>query len=241
MLFRSLLKNKLDHVLELLPSPSPEEDPDSEFIEIPGTTPDPTPTPTPTPMPTPTPPPHPGHTPYPPQGWWQYPGRPPYPPQYPGTYPRPAPPSYQVSSCQKSALQLAGQRERIQWNPECRLPWRLRGCSGHGICWDGRVPARIQLSPGRTYVVQYTLNVCAMCPAEGAGAICLRQTPCGAFTDAPLLRFSMERLSHGPQVLHHIAMLHPRINGGCAPELSLVLDAQAPLCVERAVMDIVEL
>lgn len=127
------------------------------------------------------------------------------------------------------------------WAPDCRLPWRLRGCSGNGICWDARVPTRFQLNPGKAYVVQYTLNACAAGPAEGTGTICLRQTPGGAFTDAPPLRFSMECLARGPQILRHVAVLHPRMSGVCAPELSLVLDAQTPLCVERAVMDVLEL
>ena len=142
---------------------------------------------------------------------------------------------------QKSALRLTGQREGILWNPDCRLPWILHRHTGNGICWDGHVPTRVQLNPGKSYVVQYTLNVCAVYPAEGTGTICLRQSPCGAFTDTPPLRFSMERLSHGPQALHHIAVLHPCTNGVCAPELSLVLNAQTPLCVERAVMDVMEL
>ena len=37
------------------------------------------------------------------------------------------------------------------------------------------------------------------------------------------------------------AVLHPCMNIGCAVELSLMLDAKAPLCVERAVMDVAEL
>ena len=188
----------------------------------------------------PTPAPYPGYIVYPPQGW-QYPGVSPYPPQYPGRYPRPDPSPYRVLPCKKSSLQLAGQRERLMWAPDCRLPWILRGCSGNGICWDARVPARFQLNPGKAYVVQYTLNACAAGPAEGTGTICLKQTPGGAFTDAPPLRFSMECLARGPQILRHVAVLHPRMSGVCAPELSLVLDAQTPLCVERAVMDVLEL
>ena len=71
--------------------------------------------------------------------------------------------------------------------------------------------------------------------------ICLRQSPCGAFTDAPPLCFSMKRLAHSSHTLHHAAVLHSCMNGVCAPELSLVLNAPTPLCVERAVMDVVEL
>ena len=127
------------------------------------------------------------------------------------------------------------------WNPECRLPWRVQSRLGKDICRDGRTSTQIQLNPGTAYAIQYTLNVCAVYPAEGTGTICLRQSPCGAFTDTPPLRFSMERLSHGPQALHHVAVLHPCTNGVCAPELSLVLNAKIPLCVNRAVLDIAEL
>ncbi|MCI8781594.1 MAG: hypothetical protein HFH70_13110 [Lachnospiraceae bacterium] len=89
-------------------------------------------------------------------------------------------------------------------------------------------------------MIQYTLNVRAMCPAKGAGTICIRQSPCGIFTDTPPLHFSIEHLIHGSQPLHHIAVLHPCTNGGGAAELSLVLDAETPLCVERAEMDVAE-
>ena len=90
-------------------------------------------------------------------------------------------------------------------------------------------------------MIQYTLNARAMCPAKGAGTICIRQSPCGMFIDTPPLHFSMEHLIHGSQPLHHIAVLHPRTNGGGAAELSLVLEAETPLCVERAEMDVAEL
>ena len=163
------------------------------------------------------------------------------PPQPPAPCPAPCPAPYKMLACEKSTLRLVGQREQMIWKRDCRLPWRLRGCSGKDICWDRRVPTRIQLNPGRAYVIQYTLNARAMCPAKGAGTICIRQSPCGMFIDTPPLHFSMEHLIHDSQPLHHIAVLHPRTNGGGAAELSLVLDAETPLCVERAEMDVAEL
>lgn len=90
-------------------------------------------------------------------------------------------------------------------------------------------------------MVQYTLNACAVGPAEGTGVICLRQSPGGAFTDALPLRFSMECLTHGSQTLHQAVILHPHMNGGGVSDLSLVLNAETSLCVERAVMDVIEL
>ena len=153
-------------------------------------------------------------------------------PQSPPPCPDPCP----VAHCEKSAVQLIGQRERMLWTPDCRLFWKLRSRSGNGICWDGRTPAQIQISSGKTYAVQYTLNVCATPPAEGA--ILLRQSPSGAFTDPLPLRFSV---GCSQRTLHYVSVLHPYRNNGCFAELSLVLDAKTPVCVERAVMDVVEL
>ena len=45
----------------------------------------------------------------------------------------------------------------------------------------------------------------------------------------------------GPRTLQHVSVLHPCTNGGGTVELSLALNAKTPLCVNRAVMDIVEL
>ena len=150
--------------------------------------------------------------------------------------PAPHPAPGQAPPCEKSAVQLTGQWERMLWNPDCRLPWKLRCRSGNGIRWDARAPAQIQLAPGKTYAVQYTLNVCATPPAEGA--VLFRQPPCGAFTDPLPLRFSV---GCAQQTLHYASVLYPCRNNGCFAELSLVLEAKAPLCVERAVMDVVEL
>ena len=142
---------------------------------------------------------------------------------------------------EKSALQLAGQREGMLWNRGCRLPWRRRILRGDDIHWSEEAPTQIRLNPGKAYAVQYTLNVCAMHPAEETGAILLRQTPCGAFTETLPLRFSMERFSGKPQTLRYAAVLYPCMENGGEAELSLVLDAKSPLCVERAAMDVAEL
>ena len=150
--------------------------------------------------------------------------------------PPPCPAPWPVPHCEKSAVQLVSQQERMLWNPGCRLPWRLRCRSGNGICWDGHTPAQIQLSPGKTYVVQYTLNICVTPPVEGT--ILLRQSPCLAFTDPLPLCFSVGR---SQQTLHYVSVLRPSRNNKCFAELSLVLDAKAPVCVERAVMDVMEL
>ena len=99
---------------------------------------------------------------------------------------------------------------------------------------------RSQLNPKKTYAIQYTLNVCASSTAEGRGAILLKQSLSGAFTDALPLYFAMEHL-RAPQTLHAVSVLYPRMNGGREVGISLALDAKTPLYVERAVIDIVEI
>ena len=113
-------------------------------------------------------------------------------------------------------------------------------CTGEAIRWDKGTPWQIRLSPGKSYLVRYTLNVRAGDTAEDAGTILLRISPRGAFTEALPLRFSMERMAHGPQALRYVAVLRPCIGGGCGAELSLVLQT-ASLCVEQAVMDVAEI
>ena len=155
--------------------------------------------------------------------------------------PEPCPPPCQARCCEKNALQLIGQREEMLWNLGCRLPWRQRSHLGKDIRWNKHTPTQIQLDLKHAYMVQFTLNVRAAVPAEGTGTILLHQSPCGAFTDTLPLRFSMERLACGSQTLQYAAVLYPRTDSGCEAGLSLLLDGGSPLCVERAMMDIVEL
>lgn len=159
------------------------------------------------------------------------------PPQPPG----PVPCLCKPESCEKSALQLAGQREGMLWNRGCRLPWRQRVSRGERIRWDSGDPALIRLDPGKAYAVQYTLNVCAMHPSEEMGTILLKQAPRGAFTETLPLRFSIERFSGRPQTLQYAAVLYPCMGRGREAELSLVMDARSPLCVEQASMDVTEI
>ena len=216
-----LLKNKLDHVLEFVPRPSEPSQP-----TFPVQPPSPPPTP-----PTPPPPP-PFYIPVCPT---------PFPPQYTVPWPPARPAPYQVLPCAKSALQLAGQREKMLWEPDSCLCWRQRSRTGRNICWNRCAPEQIQLNPGKRYLVQYTMNVCVASPAEETIKILLSQSPCGAFADTPPLCLPSQCQTPGPQPLHHVSVLHPCASCGCGAALSLVLDSQTPLCVERASMDIIEL
>ena len=202
-----LLQNKLSHVLEFCPLP-------------------PSPPCPPAPCPPPCPPP-------------PCPCSPACPCPAPGPSPCPTPRPFPCKEhpCEKSILQLTGQREGGQWSPGCRLTWKQRKRRGTAIRWDDRAPAQICLTPGKSYIVQYTLNVRSASPSEGA--LLLRQSPCGVFTDTLPLRFSA---ACGPQSLHTSCVLHPRsCSGGCEVSLSLVLESRSALCVEEAVLDVIEL
>ena len=157
-------------------------------------------------------------------------------PPRPCLCPPPCPPPRE-----KSLIQLTGQRERAAWNPGRRLPWRLRSRRGKEIGWDERLPAQIQLSSRRAYAVLYVLEVRAAPSAEGDGAILLKQSPSGAFAEAPPLYFSMEDLARGPRTLRAASVFHPPMNGGQEVGISLWLDAKAPLYVEQAAIDVIEL
>lgn len=146
-----------------------------------------------------------------------------------------------ASLYEKSVLQLVGQREKMLWNPGCHLPWQSKIRLGKNVCLDERTLTQIQLNPGRSYAVQYTLAVSAASPMEETGLIFLRQSPCGAFTDVLPLYFSLEHLTQGPQTLQFSALLYPRINKGYEVGLSLLLESKTPLYVEQAAMDVIEL
>ncbi len=160
----------------------------------------------------------------------------------PGPCPPPCPPEPCGPPCpepcpgprqEKSAVQLVGRKEKMLWSPDCRLLWKLRYCKGDSICC---APAQVQLKPGSSYLVQYTLNVCVTSPVEGS--IHLKQSPWGGSSDELPLRFSLEQ---GRGTLHQAAVIHLGRSSDRDVELSLVLEAQTPLCVEQVVMDVVEL
>lgn len=151
------------------------------------------------------------------------------------------PPPGSARSGKGCALQLAERQPGLLWLPGCRLPWRPQAQQGTCIRWNPSNPTQIRLNPQGAYAVRCTLTVRAMPPAEGEGRLCLRQTPRGAFTEAPPLRFSLDRAGGGLQTLRYTAALHPRGTEAGAVELSLVLDTKNALWVERASMNVAEL
>ena len=172
---------------------------------------------------------------------------PPCPPVCP---PPPCPPSFRQECCPppcgpeygaKCALHLVERQTGFLWTPGRRLPWRKQAARGECICWNACNPTQIRLERQNAYAIRCTLAVCAMPPAKGEGVIQIRQTPCGSFTEAQPLRFSLERMAGGCRTLQYAAVLSPCVGGIGTAELSLVLDTQNALCVERAAMDVMEL
>jgi hypothetical protein len=163
------------------------------------------------------------------------------PPCRPEPGPRPCPPSCGAGTCLKSALQLEGQRADLLWRQGCRLPWRQLVQRGTELHWNEQNPDKVFVSPGKVYVVQYTLNLCTAPSAEETGCIRLGQNPGGAFTEAIPLHFKKENCENQLQTLQYTAVLYPRIGRRGAVELSLILEKPDALHVKQAVMNIAEL
>lgn len=173
------------------------------------------------------------------------PPAPPCPPPAPPCWePEPIPPC--KPPCEgphraKSVLQLAQRQPGLTWARNCRLPWRQLVQRGDGLCWKEQSPDKICLNPEKAYAVQYTLNIRRAHLAEDGGAVLLKQTPCGAFSEALPLYFQLERCRDRTQTLQYAAVLYPRMGCGSEAELSLVLEAPSVVCVERAILNIMEL
>ena len=177
-----------------------------------------------------------------PPSCWPEPGPHPCPPPCrPEPGPRPCPPSCGAGTCLKSALQLEGQRADLLWRQGCRLPWRQLVQRGTELHWNEQNPDKVFVSPGKVYVVQYTLNLCTAPSAEETGCIRLGQNPGGAFTEAIPLHFKKENCENHLQTLQYTAVLYPRIGRRGAVELSLILEKPDVLHVKQAVMNIAEL
>ncbi len=209
-----LLKNKLDRVLEFCSPPCPPCGPEPCPPSCPPCSPEPCPPSCPPCRPTPCPPP---------------------------CGPEPCPPSGKVPACQQSALQLTARKAGALWKPGCPISWKQCSRIGNSIHLDEHTTTQIRLAPRKTYMIHYTLNVCAAPTAEGSGAILLKQSPRNTFTNTPPLRFSVDHLAHGTQTLCGFTLLYPYVRSSSDAELSLILDSQYPLCVESAVFDALEL
>lgn len=150
-------------------------------------------------------------------------------------------PCAETPPCEKSALHLTVQREGMLWSSGCRLPWRQQSRLGTDIRWEERSPEHIRFNAQKTYAFRCTLEARALLPLKGTGSLFLRQSPWSAFQDVPPLRFSIEHLTGGVQTIQYDAVLHPRCGCGYEAALSLSLEAESPLCVQRAALELTEL
>ena len=151
------------------------------------------------------------------------------------------PPCCGSSCCRKSALQLAGRCEGFCWDNGLLLSWRQLGQRGGGICLNEGNPALVDLDPGKTYALSYTVNVRGPYRGDSAGAVFVRLTPCDAFQEVLPLYFSVNCLECAPLTLHYAAMLFPQAHPAPCAGLSLLLNYEGGLFVEQASLSIYEI
>lgn len=171
------------------------------------------------PEPPPCPPCPPGPPPCPP-----CPCPPPCPPERP-----PAPP--------RSAAQL--EAAGCFWKSGCPLPLELRCRQGGDIRWSSQSPEMVVLDPRKAYQVSCVFNLRDFLPMDSSGRISLETGPEGAYPPQPPLWFSVRCSGGEPTTLQYTALLLPC--RGKAAEFSLVLHNRGGLCVEQAVVNILEL
>lgn len=162
--------------------------------------------------------------------------------------PRPCPPGPPCrppcggpSCCEKSAIQLVSRCEGFSWDNGYLLSWKRRGQRGRGICWSEESPALVDLDPGKAYALHYAINVRGPYCGDSAGAVCVRLTPCDAFSDVLPLYFSVKGLGREPLTLHCSAVLFPQMCPPPCASLSLLLNYGGSLFVEQASLSIFEI
>lgn len=151
------------------------------------------------------------------------------------------PPCAGPSCCEKSAIQLAGRCEGFSWDNGYLLSWKRQGQRGCGIGWNEESPALVDLDPGKAYALNYAVNVRGPYRGDSAGAVCVRLTPCGAFSDVLPLYFSVNGLGCEPLTLHYSTVLFPQACPPSCASLSLLLNYGGSLFVERASLSIHEI
>ena len=142
--------------------------------------------------------------------------------------------------CQKSAIRLVNRCSGFDWEKGFLLAWKCQGQRGRGIRWSEETPELVSLDPGKTYALDYTINVRGPYHGDGAGAIFVRLTPCDAFSDVLPLYFSVKCLECEPLTLHYSTMLFPREHPATCADLSLLLNCGS-LFVEQASLDMFEI
>ena len=168
-------------------------------------------------------------------------GRKPVPePPCPPDHPCP-PPCGGPSCCRKSALQLVSRCDGFSWKNGFLLSWKRQGQQGGGICLSEKDSALVVLEPGKAYALNYAVNVRGPYCGDSAGAVFVRLTPCDAFQEVLPLYFSVDRLRCAPMTLHYSTTLFPKAHPVPCADLSLLLNYEGSLFVERAALNIYEI
>ena len=155
-----------------------------------------------------------------------------------GCPPGPEPP---CPCCEKSVIRLVSRCGGFTWDNGFLLAWKCQERRGHGIRWSEEAPALVSLDPGKTYVLDYTINVRGPYHGDGAGAVFVRLTPCDAFSDVLPLYFSAKCPGDEPLTLHCSTVLSPRAHPAPCADLSLLLHYGGGLWVERASLSMFEI
>lgn len=145
------------------------------------------------------------------------------------------------AGCQKSAIRLVNRCDGFTWDNGFLLSWRCQGLRGCGIRWSEEAPALVNLDPGKAYALDYTVNVRGPYRGDSAGAVCVKFTPCDAFSNILPLYFSTSCLECKPLTLHYSTLLFPQAHPAPCAGLSLLLNYGGSLFAERASLNIFEI
>ncbi|MBD5084541.1 MAG: hypothetical protein HDT33_05625 [Clostridiales bacterium] len=151
------------------------------------------------------------------------------------------PPCDGPSCRRKSVIHLVSRCDGFAWDDGYLLSWKCQGQQGCGIRQNEENPALVELDPGKTYGLNYTINVRGPYRGESAGAVCVKLTPGDAFSDVLPLYFSVRGLRCEPLTLHYSTVLFPQVCPSPCAGLSLLLDYGGSLFVEQASLNIFEI
>ena len=128
-------------------------------------------------------------------------------------------------------LRLSG--DGFLWQTGCPIPWEYAGGRGGAVRWCMESPSQAELDPGRAWFVSGTFLIRDFAPTAASGCIRLE----GASRELPPLCFSVRCACGEAVTLPYSTLLLP----GEASAVSFRLRSKAPVWVEQAQLNIVEL
>ena len=156
------------------------------------------------------------------------PPKPPCPPPCP-----PRPPCPPIPCPEKSLMQLRLSGDGFLWQTGCPIPWEYAGGRGDAVRWHLESPSQAELDSCRAWFVSCTFLVRDFAPAAASGCIRLE----GASRELPPLCFGLRCACGEAVTLTYSTLLLP----GEASAVSFRLHSKAPVWVEQAQLNIVEL